>query len=106
MNPRAQDNRLDNTDQLLSGLLKFAPQGADEDKPGAPNATLESTELDNGVFYYRNGALAQGSLGCNDVVLAEATASGQVIRVAGGAVTAIAAAEDLSTATDRLMPLL
>lgn len=89
-------------------LKEFAQQ-ADEDEAEAnadENDTTaatdaQSTELDNGAFLYHDGPLAQGSQVFNDEALTEATADGdydtadgQVISVAAGAVTAIAASED------------
>jgi hypothetical protein len=92
-------------------LKEFAQQGADEHEAEAANegaepmATLESTELDNGAFLYRDGALAVDTAVFNDEALTEVTADGdygtkdsQVITVAAGIVTAIGAAEAVATA--------
>jgi ATP-dependent protease ClpP protease subunit len=84
--------------ELFAGLDE-AEDTADATAEGG-TAVIESTELDNGAFLYHDGALAQGSLVYNDEALTEATPDGdydtadsQVISVAAGAVTAIAAAE-------------
>jgi len=73
--------------------VKAEVEGADSD----PEAVVESTELDNGAFFYTDGALAEGSEVFTDEALTAAaedgtygTADGRDIAVAGGVVESIA----------------
>lgn len=72
-----------------------------EGAEGEPEAVVESTELDNGAFFYTDGELAQGSEVYTDEALTTTaddgvygTADGRDITVAGGVVESVSEAAD------------